>query len=105
MLFTALSAMVRKDLALFFADRRALVMAFAAPIAIASFFGSIFPGGASPQSAPTRIATSGVRMRNRNCGGVIRSRLAALAKNGKTRSTGWAIRISSRKRCVCIPSH
>jgi ABC-2 type transport system permease protein len=56
MLVTALSAMVRKDLALFFADRRALVMAFAAPIAIASFFGSIFPGGASPRSQPTRIA-------------------------------------------------
>ena len=48
--------MVRKDLALFFADRRALVMAFAAPIAIASFFGSMFPGGGGPPSQPSRIA-------------------------------------------------
>src|SRR5437764_796611 len=35
MILTALVAMVRKDLRLFLADRRALVMAFAAPIAIA----------------------------------------------------------------------
>jgi ABC-2 type transport system permease protein len=50
----ALLAMVRKDLALFAGDRRALVMAFAAPIAIASFFGSIFPGGGVP-TEPARI--------------------------------------------------
>ena len=55
MALTALLAMVRKDLALFLADRRALVMAFAAPIAIASFFGSIFPGP-SASSEPSRIA-------------------------------------------------
>jgi ABC-2 type transport system permease protein len=55
MLVTALLAMVRKDLALFLSDRRALVMGFAAPIAIASFFGSIFPGpGAS--STRARVA-------------------------------------------------
>ncbi|PYM17333.1 MAG: ABC transporter, partial [Candidatus Rokuibacteriota bacterium] len=55
MILTALVAMVRKDLTLFLADRRALVMAFAAPIAIASFFGSIFPGpGASRE--PARVA-------------------------------------------------
>ena len=35
-------AMVRKDLQLFFSDRRAVIMGFVAPIAIASFFGSIF---------------------------------------------------------------
>jgi len=55
MALTALLALVRKDLTLFLADRRALVMAFAAPIAIASFFGSIFPGpGASTE--PARVA-------------------------------------------------
>jgi len=37
-------AMVKKDLQLFFADRRAVIMAFAMPIAIASFFGFIFRG-------------------------------------------------------------
>jgi ABC-2 type transport system permease protein len=37
-------AMVRKDLQLFFSDRRAVIMSFLVPIAIASFFGSIFSG-------------------------------------------------------------
>lgn len=55
MALTALLAMVRKDLALFAGDRRALVMAFAAPIAIASFFGSIFPGDGAP-TEPARVA-------------------------------------------------
>jgi ABC-2 type transport system permease protein len=55
MVLTALLAMVRKDLTLFFADRRALVMAFAAPIAIASFFGSIFPGPRATDE-PARVA-------------------------------------------------
>jgi ABC-2 type transport system permease protein len=55
MVLTALVAMVRKDLTIFFADRRALVMAFGAPIAIASFFGSMFPGP-SRSSEPLRIA-------------------------------------------------
>jgi ABC-2 type transport system permease protein len=44
MALTALVAMVRKDLRLFFTDRRAVVMCFAAPIVIASFFGAIFSG-------------------------------------------------------------
>ena len=44
MILTPLLAMVRKDLRLFFTDRRAVLMSFAAPIVIASFFGSIFAG-------------------------------------------------------------
>ncbi len=39
-------ALMRKDLKLFFADRRAVLMSVVAPIAIASFFGYIFGGGA-----------------------------------------------------------
>jgi ABC-2 type transport system permease protein len=39
---TALAAIVAKDLRLFLTDRRAVVMSFAAPIVIASFFGAIF---------------------------------------------------------------
>ena len=41
---TALAALVRKDLQIFFTDRRAVVLTLAIPIAIASFFGSIFSG-------------------------------------------------------------
>lgn len=44
MALTALLAIVRKDLRLFLTDRRAVIMSFAAPIAIASFFGAIFTG-------------------------------------------------------------
>jgi ABC-2 type transport system permease protein len=43
----SLRALVKKDLQIFFADRRAVIMAFAMPIAIASFFGFIFSGGSS----------------------------------------------------------
>ena len=52
MTLVPLVAMVRKDLQLFFADRRSVITAFAVPIAIASFFGSIFSG---PTSERARI--------------------------------------------------
>jgi len=48
-------AMVRKDLQIFFSDRRAVIMSFAVPIAIASFFGSIF-SGPSRNSEPAKIS-------------------------------------------------
>ncbi len=37
-------ALVRKDLQIFFGDRRAVILTLAMPIAIASFFGAIFSG-------------------------------------------------------------
>src|SRR3954462_6404191 len=52
-----LVAMIRKDLQLFFSDRRAVIMGFVAPIAIASFFGSIF-GGSGNRAEPARIAVA-----------------------------------------------
>ena len=48
-MFTAFQALVRKDLKLFLADPRAVLMSVVAPIAIASFFGYIFGGGAGNQ--------------------------------------------------------
>ena len=48
-------ALVRKDLRLFFSDRRAVIVSFAVPIAIASFFGSIFPGA---RTEPVRLAVA-----------------------------------------------
>ncbi len=50
-------AMVRKDLRLFFSDRRSVIMSFALPIVIASFFGAIFPGPSRP-AEPARIAVT-----------------------------------------------
>jgi ABC-2 type transport system permease protein len=52
----AVRALVRKDLLLFFNDRRAMIMSFVAPILIASFFGFFFSG--RPQQAgrvPVRV--------------------------------------------------
>lgn len=51
---TAFLAMVRKDLRLFMKDRRAVIIGFVAPIAIASFFGFIF-GGATGKTQISRI--------------------------------------------------
>src|SRR5262245_35971728 len=54
-MLTPLIAMVRKDLQLFFSDRRSMIVSFFVPIAIASFFGSIF-SGPSRNGEPARIA-------------------------------------------------
>jgi ABC-2 type transport system permease protein len=54
-MMTALVALVRKDLQLFFSDRRSVIMSFVVPIAIASFFGSIF-SGPSNNREPARVA-------------------------------------------------
>jgi len=43
-MITPLKAFVRKDLKIFFGDRRAVVMSFVAPILIGAFFGYIFGG-------------------------------------------------------------
>ncbi len=53
----ALQALVRKDLTLFFEDRRAVVLSFAAPIAIGAFFGFLFSGGGGGNAKiPIRVA-------------------------------------------------
>lgn len=57
MIMGPIVAMIRKDLQLFFTDRRAVIMGLVAPIAIASFFGSIFSGsdGSEPSKIPIAI--------------------------------------------------
>jgi ABC-2 type transport system permease protein len=52
-----LLAMVRKDLQLFFTDRRSVIVSFVVPIAIASFFGAIFSGPGS-NARPASIAVA-----------------------------------------------
>ena len=51
---TSFRALVRKDMQLFFVDRRSVLMSFVAPIVIASFFGYIF-GGQGGQTTASRI--------------------------------------------------
>ncbi len=57
--FTAFAALVRRDLRLFFLDKRALTMSFAAPIVIASFFGYLF-GGVSKDREPAKITVAAI---------------------------------------------
>lgn len=52
----AVLALVRKDLRLYFSNRRALVMSIVAPIAIAAFFGSLFGGMGSGGLSPLAVA-------------------------------------------------
>src|ERR1700732_5118540 len=59
MSFTAFTALVRRDLHLFFMDRRALIMSFVAPILLASFFGYVF-GGVTGSRPPSKIAVAAV---------------------------------------------
>jgi len=51
------SAMVRKDLQLFFSDRRSVIISFVVPIAIGSFFGAVFGSGGQNRE-PARIAVA-----------------------------------------------
>jgi ABC-2 type transport system permease protein len=53
---TAFLAMVRKDLLLFFSDRRAVIVAFAVPIFIGSFIGSITGGSGSNERPHVQVA-------------------------------------------------
>jgi ABC-type multidrug transport system permease subunit len=50
-------AMVRKDLQLFFSDRRSVIVSFVVPIAIGSFFGAVFGSGGQNRE-PARIAVA-----------------------------------------------
>ena len=75
MSYTAFQALVRRDLRLFFMDRRAVTMSFIAPIAIASFFGYIF-GGVTQNNPPSKI---GVAVVNQDDNDISRKVVAALA--------------------------
>lgn len=56
---TAFQALVGRDLRLFFMDRRAVTMSFAAPILIGSFFGYLF-GGATKDREAAKIAVAAI---------------------------------------------
>jgi len=53
---SAFFALVRRDLRLFFLDKRAMTMSFAAPILIASFFGYLFGGMSNREPAKIGLA-------------------------------------------------
>src|SRR4051812_7076355 len=50
-----LMALIRKDLRLFFADRRAVMMRFFAPILIGAFFGYVFGGNGKRETSRIEV--------------------------------------------------
>jgi ABC-2 type transport system permease protein len=73
--FTAFTALVRRDLRLFFMDKRAVTMSFVAPIVIASFFGYLF-GGVANEGAASKIKVAAV---DQDASDLSRQVIAALA--------------------------
>jgi ABC-2 type transport system permease protein len=59
MSYTAFQALVKRDLRLFFQDRRAVTMSFVAPIVIGSFFGYLF-GGVNNDREMSKIKVASV---------------------------------------------
>jgi ABC-2 type transport system permease protein len=53
---TALIALIRKDLILFLADRRALLLVLTMPVMLGAFFGYLFGGSGSPDNVKIEIA-------------------------------------------------
>jgi len=53
---TALIALVRKDLILFLANRRALLLTLSMPVVLGAFFGFLFGGSGSPDNIKIEIA-------------------------------------------------
>jgi len=106
MLPTPVAAMVRKDLQLFFSDRRAVIMSFVVPIAIASFFGSIF-SGPNRSAEPVRIAVVVVDQDGSAIAGGIAAGLEADRNLKVTRATdGEArdrVRRGSTSAAIVIP--
>jgi ABC-2 type transport system permease protein len=87
MSYTAFQALVRRDLRLFFQDRRAVTMSFVAPIVIASFFGYIF-GGAAQDRPASKIVVAIV---DQDDSEVSRKVIAALAADAALDVKGQAL--------------
>ena len=62
--FTAFRALVRKDIAIFLRDRRALVISVLTPIVVAGFFGFLFAGTGSGGNPVSRMKVAVVDLDN-----------------------------------------
>jgi ABC-2 type transport system permease protein len=75
MSWTAFIALARRDVRLFFLDKRAVIMSFVAPIVIASFFGYLF-GGATDRE-PSKIGIAFVDLDSSAVSGRVLASLSA----------------------------
>jgi ABC-2 type transport system permease protein len=101
-----LLALVRKDLQIFMSDRRAVIVSFVVPIAIASFFGSLFQEPA-PNAAPPRLEISIV---DRDRSAISKAIVASAAADSSLRvstpslaETEAAVRSGKTSVAVVIP--
>lgn len=101
-------ALVRKDLQLFFVDRRALLMSFAIPIAIGSFFGYVL-GGGSNQANQSKIPVLAVDQDGSTISREIVSRLSSEkaldVKPSAAAEARAAVRKGSATVAFVIPPH
>ncbi|HYV97371.1 MAG TPA: ABC transporter permease [Gemmatimonadaceae bacterium] len=81
----AVRALLGKDLRLFFSDRRAVITAFAMPIAIASFFGLIFRGQSGANGAT--VSRIGVLMVDLDTSVISRAIVAGVSKDPNLNAT------------------
>jgi ABC-2 type transport system permease protein len=96
----AFRALVRKDIQLFFVDRRALLMSFAIPIAIGSFFGYVL-GGANDQGQ-SKISVLAVDQDHSKISEEIVKRLSEEKALEVTRSTPDNARTAVRKGSAAV---
>ncbi len=105
-MMTALRALVRKDLLLFRADRRALLMSFALPIALAAFIGYV-TGGRRGDPETSRISVLAVDQDSSTISREIVHRLSdekSLAVKAATRNEGReAVRKGTATVAIVIP--
>lgn len=105
-MMTAFLALVRKDLRIFSRDRRAVIVGFVAPIAIASFFGFIFGGGAGN----TQTSKVKVLYADQDQSGISRDMLTEMQRNSSldvqpasAEAAREAVRKGSASVAVVVP--
>ena len=108
MSFTAFAALVRRDLRLFFLDKRAMTMSFLAPILIGSFFGYLF-GGVTKDRTPSKIAVAVDRSGwqrdfEARRGGAERGSVARGERRGRWRRRAASVRAGKTTVGAVIPA-
>ena len=105
---TAFRALVRKDVQLFLVDRRALLMSFAIPIAIGSFFGYVFGGQSNRQDAsriPVLLVDQDRSVISTEIGKELATERTLEVKPSDLEDARAAVRKGSVMAAVVIPPH
>src|SRR4029079_19312613 len=102
---TAFPALVRKDLVLYFSNRRALVMSVLAPIVIAAFFGAIFGSGMQKRSRfPIAFADRDGSALSKAVGAAVKGDTAFEVKEGEEAAVVALAREGKVRAAVVLPA-